>query len=230
MNKSLKIPWPYLVAIFLSGFCIGFLVGLSASPVVNALIGGIVSLAAGVVSALCGVRLEKSEPKDSPAGEEQNEGIGSPGSVSAFSAQVSPVPIAFLIVSIVLGSLLGLQARTHEWFAESPEHLADKWQKSTGLSKEQIAVRLFNSIYGAGKEEAKSEKDKDSEAKPISAGVLFAVAAQECKRLRSLDAKDLRLEIQALGPNIKQFAIQCKSDEDLKLALDLLICPDKDQH
>ena len=229
MNKRFKIPWPYLVAIFISGLCIGFLVGLSASPVVNALIGGIVSLAAGVVSALCGVRLEKTEPNDSPAGEGQNKGSESLSRSSAFSAQVSPVPIAFLIVSIVLGSLLGLTARTQEWFAESSEHLAAKWQKSTGLTKEQIAIRLFDSIYMVGKGEAKSEEGKDSEAKPVSAGVLFAVAADECKRLRSLDAKDLRLEIQALSPNLKQFAIQCKSDEDLKLAFDLLICPDKDQ-
>jgi hypothetical protein len=229
MNQSFKIPPSHFVAIFASGLGIGFLVGLSASPVVSALIGGIVSLAAGVVSALCGVRLEKSEP---PPGEKLNQAVGSQGkgNGSAFTAHVTPLPIAFLVISIVLGSLLGLRARTQEWFAESPEHLSDKWQKSTGLTKEQIAVRLFNSIYGVGKGEAKSEEGKESEAKPIAAGVLFAVAAEECKRLRSLDAKDLRLEVQALGPNIKQFALQCKSDEDLKLAFDLLICPEKDQH
>ncbi len=75
MNKPFKIPWAYLLAISLTGLGIGFLVGLSASPVVNALIGGIVSLAAGVVSALCGVRLEKSEAKDSPGNENPNPAI-----------------------------------------------------------------------------------------------------------------------------------------------------------
>jgi hypothetical protein len=221
MNQTVKVPWQYLVAIFVTGLCIGFLVGLSASPVVNALIAGIVSLAAGVVGALCGVRLEKGEPKDSPAGS------------SAVSAQVSPVPIPFLIVSIVLGSLLGLQARTQEWFAESPEHLAKKWQKSTGLSEQDIAKRLFNSIYGGGKGEAKSEEDKSSEAQPIAAGVLFAVSADQCERLRHyLDNPDRsRLQLEGLGyANIKEFATKCKENEDLTLAFNLLICPEKDHH
>jgi hypothetical protein len=226
MNKD-KIPWSYLVAIFISGICIGFLVGVSASPVINGLIAGIVSLAAGVVSALCGVQLEKQ----TAAGKaEQNQ-----GGTSLFSGKVNPVPIAVLIAAIVIGSIVGLQARTQEWFAELPEHLAAKWQKSTGLTKEQIAQRLFDSIYGLEKQNGKAEGEKKGEVegkevKPISAGVLFAVAADECKRLRSLDIKDLRLELQALSPNIKQFVLQCKSDDDLKLAFDLLICPEKDQH
>jgi len=225
MNQPFKIPWRDLLAIFVTGLGIGFLVGLSASLVVNALIGGIVSLAAGVVSALCGVRLEKSEPK---AGED----AGSPGGVSFFSGQVSPVPIAVLVISIVLGSLLGLQARTREWFAESPEHLVKKWHKSTGLNEQDIAKILFNSIYGGGKGGAKSEEEKGSEAKPLAAGVLFAVSADQCERLHHyLDDPDrLRLQLEGLGyANIKEFAIKCKENEDLTLAFNLLICPEKDQ-
>jgi hypothetical protein len=52
-----------------------------------------------------------------------------------------------------------------------------------------------------------------------------------CERLRMLDPKDLRLQLQSLGyPNIKEFASKCKDDEDLKLEFDLLICPKKDEH
>lgn len=218
MHKPFKIPWQYLAAISSTGLGMGFLVGLSASPVVSALIGGIVSLAAGVVSALCGVRLDKGEGEESPAEESPNLAVASQKHGSAFTAHVNPLPIAFLVISIVLGSLVGLLARTQEWFAESTEHLVDKWQKSTGLSSEAIAVRLFASIYGDG-----------NAAESPHAGVLFAVAEDHCRRLRQLDTKDLRLELEALGnPNVKEFASKC-NDEDLKLALDLLLCPEKDK-
>jgi multisubunit Na+/H+ antiporter MnhC subunit len=92
-----KIPWTYLVATSVSGLGVGILVGLSASPVVNALITGIVSLAAGVVSALCGVLLEPREPN--------GETDETPRTAWFLPTHVNPVPIAFLVMSIVLGSL-----------------------------------------------------------------------------------------------------------------------------
>jgi hypothetical protein len=250
MNKRPIIPVSYFIAIGASGLGVGLLVGLSASPVVNALLAGILSLAAGVVGALCGVRLEQSKSDatldENPSNDQdKDQGPRLEWTGSPFVARVSPVPMAFLVVAIVAGSLAGIYARTHEWFAESPEHLVKKWQKSTDLSPNDIARRLFDSIYGTAKVEAKSEEQKNvdalskvvgalvklgeaktNESNPVHSGILFAVEAKECKRLRSLDVNDLRLELQALGPNIKDFALRCKSDEDIKLALDLLICPE----
>jgi hypothetical protein len=236
MGPHFKIPLKHLIAISISGLGIGFLVGLSASPVVNGLIAGIVSLAAGIVSALCGVRLETSKPSEASGAENQNLDVASQSSDSGSTTRVTPVPIAFLVVSIVLGSILGIGARTQEWFAESPDHLAEKWQKSTGLSKEIIAQRLFNAIYGFSKgglksEETKSEEPKSEEPKiTLAAGVLFSVPEDKCKRLRVVNSNDLRLELEGLGyANIKEFATRCKDDEDVKLAVDWLICPEKGQ-
>jgi hypothetical protein len=255
MNGTFRIPWLYLLAISLTGLGIGFLVGLSASPVVNGLLTGIVTLVAAVVGALCGVRLEKSKPEDklaeNPDDKNKDQGSRLEWNAFPFTARVSPAPMAFLVITIVAGSLLGLYARTHEWLAETPAHLVKKWQKSTDLKPEEISRRLFDSIYGTAKVETKSEapdnlkaisivlgalvkaneeknEERASAAAP-HAGVLFAVPEDKCKCLRSLDAKDLRLELQGLGyPEIKEFASKCKDDEDLKLAFDLLICPEKD--
>ena len=79
--QAFKTPRRHLLAIIVTGLGIGFLIGFSASSVVNSLIWGIVSLAAGVVSALCGVRLEKADGD-----------AGSSGSVSTLNGKVSPVP------------------------------------------------------------------------------------------------------------------------------------------
>jgi multisubunit Na+/H+ antiporter MnhC subunit len=86
------------------------------------------SLTAGIVSALCGVRLEKSvaSPKveeDVRGQEDQNKDVAAEDNASTFSAQVNPVPIAFLIIAIVVGSLIGIQARTRECLQNHPNIL-----------------------------------------------------------------------------------------------------------
>ena len=62
MQRPLKIPLSYFIAISAAGIGIGILVGLSASPVVNSLLAGILTVVAGVVGALCGVSIEQSKP------------------------------------------------------------------------------------------------------------------------------------------------------------------------
>jgi hypothetical protein len=212
MNQSFRISKSYFVAISVSGFGIGFLVGLSASPVVNALLAGILSLVAAVVGALCGIRIEKSKPEpklgQDPDAENKDQGSQLEWDTFPFAARVSPLPMAFLVIAIVAGSLVGLYARTHEWFAETPAHLVKKWQKSTDLSPEDIARRLFDSMYGTAKPEAKSEEPnnlkaisfligalaKSEEANTGAAasphaGVLFAYSSAQ---LASLDPSRLR--------------------------------------
>jgi hypothetical protein len=232
----LKIPWTYLFATTLSGLGIGVLVGLSASPVVNVLITGVLSLVGGVISGLCGIRLQSDKPaaEAGDAGEQKS-------AASVLPVGVTPVPIAFLVMSIVLGSLGGLYARTHEWFAEPPEHLAAKWQNATGLNKQEIARRLFDSMYTLGKAETRSDdgekipNDKTADApkgpgtNPLQ-GVLFAVSEDQCKRLRNdlttNDINRLRQDLKGIGyPKIKAFTEQCKDDATLRLVVSVLICP-----
>jgi hypothetical protein len=232
----LSIPWTYLLATTLSGLGIGVLVGLSASPVVNVLITGILSLVGGVVSGLCGINLQSDKPAaEASEGEEQKS------AASILPVGVTPVPIAFFVMSIVLGSLGGLYARTHEWFAESPEHMAAKWQKATGLNKQEIARRFFDSMYGLGKAETRSddgektpnEKSADAPNWPGTnphQGVLFAVSEDECQRLRNDLATNnmnrLRQDLKGIGDlKIKAFTEQCKDDATLRLVVSVLICP-----
>jgi hypothetical protein len=228
-----SIPWTYLLATTLSGLGIGVLVGLSASPVVNVLITGILSLVGGVISGLCGISLQSDKPtaEASDAGEQQR-------AASVLPVGVTPVPIAFFVMSTVLGSLGGLYARTHEWFAESPEHMAAKWQNATGLNKQEIARRFFDSMYGLGKAETRSDdgektpNDKTADAPGTNPhqGVLFAVSEDECQRLRNdlttNNINRLRQDLKGIGdPKIKAFTEQCKDDATLRLVVSVLICP-----
>jgi len=126
----------------------------------------------------------------------------------------------------------GIYARTNEWFAESPEHLATKWQKATGMTGQEISVRLFDSLYGAAKKKRPGDEESKGESEGANPhqGVLFAVSEDQCLRLRNdiktNNIQQLKLDLSSLGSTtIKAFAAeQCRDSEDLKLAASLLLC------
>jgi hypothetical protein len=134
------------------GVAIGILVGLSASPVVSAVITAVLSVVT--------VYATSSEKRVRlPAG-----------------------PAVSLVIGVAIGSCLGLVARTHNWFGESPETIVARWKDKTGLDEKAIYRRLFEREYG-------------SDVKPhVDDSVLFAAEASkaECDKLRPLVGDPLR--------------------------------------
>jgi len=129
--------------LLVSGAIIGWLVGLSASPTVQVVITSILAIIGGLLGALAEIKRPETGGEASPLG----EGVGSGALVPVpVSPKLSPVPIALLLIGVFLGSLLGLRARTHDWFGAEPQPLINKW-KSTGLKDEEIARRLFDQLY-----------------------------------------------------------------------------------
>lgn len=87
-----------LIAVLVTGLCIGWLSGLSVSPVIASVLASVVGIAGGLVAGL--------------------RGSGDSASRSRFSS-IDAWPAAVLLLGIAAGAPLGILARTHQLFEPS---------------------------------------------------------------------------------------------------------------
>jgi hypothetical protein len=123
------------ICLFLSGVSVGWLIGLSVSPIIHVIIASLIALVVSITAALAGVNI----PKEDSAGEGEK-------SKPKTRVEVNPVPLMFMVVGIVAGSSLGVYARTNGWLGPNPSSFVEKW-KDTELTKKEISRRLFDELY-----------------------------------------------------------------------------------
>ena len=84
-----------ICALLIAGFGIGWLAGLSLSPVVSTLLAGIMSVVGGVVAGLASAGSEVARPR------------------------VNAWPAAILVLGVAMGSPAGIVARSHNLFGRA---------------------------------------------------------------------------------------------------------------
>lgn len=201
--------------LLVSGTGVGWLIGLSASPVLSIVVTGIIGALAGLTGVLAGV-----------------EHV--PGDTASHSRQYrDPVPIAMLIVGITIGSIIGVSARTHAWLSPNVDQVISKWTTPPiALDRTEVARRMFDQFYplpaplggrGAAAENGKST----SSGPPASATVLYAASDDECARFRTKDGEELRAELKSsvTSTSAREFANRVGDPTALKEAVSLFICP-----
>ena len=208
-NKSLNS-----IYLFLTGLGIGWIVGLSVSPVVHILLGSILALVVTFASTAAGLsQTDKSgEPKNSS---EANSLLK-----QASKIQIDPRPIAYFIIGIAIGSAIGVYARTNDWLTASPEVIIKRWE-GDGLNETEIRNRLFNEIYPPQIFENGEDKTSNESR---SGGVLFAVTAKTCDELRGKHGDDLRSELKILNDKRINILLKSISDSASLEALKELLC------
>ena len=105
-----------------SGLGIGWLVGMSVSPVLAVVVTSLLAAAAAGASVLSG--LQKSETQRS----------------------INIVPVFILVLGVVLGSVVGVLTRTRSWLAspaDDPSRTILQWSALTGLPPQRVALMLF---------------------------------------------------------------------------------------
>jgi hypothetical protein len=59
---------------------------------------------------------------------------------------INPLPLTMLVIGLVIGSGMGIYARTNDLFGPDPQKFARKWS-GTGLDEKKIQQRLFDQLY-----------------------------------------------------------------------------------
>jgi hypothetical protein len=183
------------------GVGVGWLAGLSVSPVISNIITSVVAIAAAVVTALSGL-----DDKDGT----QTTESGQPVTATAASKwKVNPWPLATLLVGPILGTSVGIWARTHDslgvdsW-AESSTDLSsevERW-KAAGMDPEVVVNRLFDRTFPEGGIEETPSGSNTT--------LLFddPGSPSECKRLGGVSSSSLNEELtQSAIPEFNYLAV-----------------------
>lgn len=141
-----KINIGRLSCLFLSGLGLGWLVGLSASPVIQTILTSLVAVVVSILSALAGLYPsgssgEQGEPREAEAGTPRAQ-----RGWKSLPTILDPVPVTSMVLGLALGASVGVYARANDWLAARTNYYVAEW-KDTGLSPKEITTRVFDSLY-----------------------------------------------------------------------------------
>ena len=115
------------LSILLSGLCVGWMVGLSITPLLQTILISLLAVIIAVTSvlvALSFISREDGTPRTTRLG-------------------VNPVPVMLLVVGLVIGWSTGVYARTNLWLGPRAQSLSER----TGLTAQEINKRAFEQVY-----------------------------------------------------------------------------------
>jgi hypothetical protein len=156
---------------------VGFLAGLSISPVTGIVLSSVCAIVVGATSSLAGLDKNASaEDSTHP----NHSGVG-----------LNPVPVAFLMLGIVAGSVGGILTRTHDCLG------------TLGVGKVIENKQTAEPRVSRGESEnpqvvAKPEAPKQEIAKDTRAGVLYSAKSSECADWRAIS------NTEALRQNLRE--------------------------
>ncbi|CAA6810773.1 MAG: Unknown protein [uncultured Sulfurovum sp.] len=125
-------------SLLIIGFGVGWLAGLSVSPIVSTLISTIVGVSVTVVSVMSGLSFSSNIKEES----------------KRVPWKIHPAPIALLVFGIIFGSGAGIYVRTHnvlgmsseKKFVETWTTLGKSFDKNPIITEEEIVEQLFKNI------------------------------------------------------------------------------------
>lgn len=199
--------------IMLGGGSLGWLTGLSATPVIMSVLPGLLTAFIGLASVVAGLQKPMGAEADGKAN----------GGLKAAARAVSVYPLAFLVIGIGAGVPFGLKARAFEWFGPAPEDLVSKWV-NLGLKKQVVVARLFD------RAEPAVDKDGKSPVGRAHAYLLHGEAdtcEQITKSMEGYDLATLRSELQALQLPFAKIGEEIKDVETLRRVVAVLCKPDQ---
>jgi len=174
-RRGLALASFYILCLFISGTGVGWLLGLSVSPVLHIIVASVIALTVGVVGTLAG--LEGNHKSGTAENNSQH------GEASIFtnkrSVKINPFPMTALIMGLVIGACFGVYTRTNELLGADPRRLAQRWNGVSGLDEANIKRRLFDHLYPPTtstnefnqEQLTRTEEEQNQPEKPLAASV-----------------------------------------------------------
>lgn len=156
--------WSNLWAVGIVGIGVGWLLGLSVSPVVANVVAVIIAAAAALVATMGGwEKNEDTSANSEKAGNKpevdttnqpdksndatvadnpQQKSKDKPTTSLRLPRIITPWPFACLMIGVFFGSIFGLSARNHSFFGSDLSYEVKKWTDQ-GLPKDEVVRRLF---------------------------------------------------------------------------------------
>lgn len=132
--------------LLMSGLGLGWLVGLSVSPVIQTILASLVAVLVSISSALAGLRPSDYEGKH-PAPQEGEANKPRARRVRrSFPVLLDPLPVMSMVIGLACGASVGVYGRANGWLAARTNSYVAEW-KGTGLTDQQIMTRVFDSLY-----------------------------------------------------------------------------------
>ena len=163
---------PNAILLLLCGASIGWLIGLSSSPVIQTVIGSLLAIITSALTLLLSVK--GGELKDK---------------VSDKLGEINIFPLTVFLIGLSTFATIGVYARTNDWLGVNPQSFKQKW-KSKDTDSSGIIKELYKKLY--------SNNPKDTNN--ASQGVLFNLS-EDCKQLLLIDDYEtLSAALRSLSP------------------------------
>lgn len=213
------------ISLLIIGLGVGWLAGLSVSPVATILISGLLGVAIAVVGILS-ISLKHQNDK--------GEAVRSVWFEVA--EEISIGSLALIVFGIALGVSLGICARTHNFLGIDDElalnglrqelnelqgHCDNKKWSELGIDKQVVAQRILDKYYPKGGVAKKSAATDSAKNIASSKGALSgSISDDDCKQLSSDSPSGKRDYIKTHSHKFPEFVpLLDKSDEELEQAI-----------
>lgn len=134
------------LCLLVSGFGLGWLVGLSSSPVIQTILTSLIAVVVSISGAIAGLRPSDSDEGPDTLEEGEEEKNRSRSGRRPAAILLDPLPVMCMVVGLACGASAGVYARANGWLAARTNSYVAEW-KDTGLTPQEITMRVFNSLY-----------------------------------------------------------------------------------
>jgi hypothetical protein len=189
-----KQKYQFIIIFLVAGFGLGWLAGLSISPIISIIISSLTGVTTAIIAGLSGLASNSVDEKERDNNERR---------VPISRQQVNPLPIVCFIIGLCLGANTGIYARTNAWFGTSNDKIIEEWT-NRGFKYDVVALRLFNREYPAD-----NAITRESDLLPV----LFTTSGSECQNILN-DKADESLINDMKSSTIKIFE-DLANDEEL---------------
>lgn len=224
-----------LFAMAIAGSALGWLIGMSVTPVIRDVIIAVLAVIVGIMGLVSGTKNEEATEK-------------SITNFRDYFLQVDLLPIGVCMFFLTLGSGFGIYTRTHEWLGLEPKEMVSRWNYAIELSanhppnasdslKSRMLKQLFEAHIGKEQEKQKEKSVINNIIDPSEPVLVNAeVSAEFCNRIRNKKGQELENAIleelrtqpdgACLVDQLKALMSEGKDKEHSVKLLKLLLCPD----